>query len=123
VVQRQVTSTPLQALALLNDPQLAEASRFLAERMFKEGGSELEAQLKFLFRTLTGRAPKPAELAVLKRAYDEQHALFSAQQQEALKLLMVGEKASDPTIPPARLAAGAMVASALLNHDETVTRR
>lgn len=123
IVQRQVTSTPLQALALLNDPQLAEASRFLAERMFKEGGADLDAQLAFLFRTLTSRAARPAELAVLKKAYQEQHDIFSKQQQETLKLLMVGDKASDPAIPPAQLAAGAMVASALLNHDETITRR
>ena len=36
--KRQSTSTPLQALALLNDPQMVEAARFLGQRMLKEGG-------------------------------------------------------------------------------------
>src|SRR5262249_23389656 len=35
--RRQATSTPLQALALLNDPQTVEAARFLGQRTLKEG--------------------------------------------------------------------------------------
>ena len=39
VVRRQMSSTPLQALALLNDEMYIETSRKLAERMMKEGGA------------------------------------------------------------------------------------
>ena len=39
-VRRQSTSTPLQALALLNDPQIVEAARHLGQRMLKEGGRD-----------------------------------------------------------------------------------
>ena len=45
VVRRQTTSTPLQALVLLNDPQIVESSRWLAQRMFKEGKGLLPAKL------------------------------------------------------------------------------
>ena len=39
VVKRSLSSTPLQALALLNDETYIEASRKLAERMLLEGGA------------------------------------------------------------------------------------
>lgn len=123
IVQRQVTSTPLQSLALLNDPQLTEASRWLAERMFKQGGQQLPEQLAYLFRLLTSRAPKPSELALLEKAYAEQLAIFAARPRETLNLLLVGEKANDPAIPPAKIAAASVVASALLNYDDTIIRR
>ena len=123
IVRRQVTSTPLQSLVLLNDPQLVEASRFLAERMLKEGGATLDHQLAFLFRLLTTRAPSPEELTILRQMFAEQRALFASNPQEPLKLLTVGEKSSDPSLPPADLAAASVVASALLNFDAAIIRR
>jgi mono/diheme cytochrome c family protein len=123
IVRRQVTSTPLQSLILLNDPQLTEASRWLAERMFKNGGSTLDSRLSYLFRLLTSRSPKLAELGVLEKIYAEQHEIFAKNEQESVKLLTVGDKANDPSIPPIDLAAGSVVASALLNYDETSIKR
>jgi hypothetical protein len=123
IVQRQVTSTPLQSLILLNDPQFTEAARWLAERMFKRGGSSIQAQLSYLFRTLTGRIPKESEMLVLEKMYREQHELFARDQQETLKLLTVGEKANDPSIHPVDLAAASVVANALLNFDDVIIRR
>ncbi len=123
IVQRQVTSTPLQALARLNDPQLTEASRWLAERMLKEGGTTTRERLAFLFRLLTGREAKVRELETLLAMHAEQKALFAASQREALQLLTVGDKANDPGLDPVELAAGSVVASALLNFDETIIKR
>src|SRR5438034_6455792 len=59
LVKRQSTSTPLQALCLLNDTQMVEAARFVSERMFKEGGSALENQIHRAFRLVTSRHPTP----------------------------------------------------------------
>jgi hypothetical protein len=123
IVTRQATSTPLQALALLNDPQLAEASRFLAERAHKEGGSTVASRIGYMFRLLTSRNPKPAELEVLTNMFEEQRTLLSLDQQETTKFLTVGDKSNDPEIPPVELAATALVANALLNFDETVMKR
>ena len=123
IVTRQATSTPLQALVLLNDPQLAEASRFLAERACKEGGSSLPSRLSFLFRLLTSRNPKSPELQLLTKMYEEQREILTRDEQQAAKFLIVGDKANDPAIPPVELAATALVANALLNFDETVMKR
>ena len=64
-VRRRTTSTPLQALVLLNDPQYLEACRMLAERMIGEGGDTPAEQLTFGFRALTGRSPAPEEARLI----------------------------------------------------------
>jgi hypothetical protein len=123
VVRRQSTSTPLQALGLLNDTQIVEAARFVSERMLKEGGAALDDQIRWAFRLVTSRRPAPKELAVLKRLFQEQRELFAGDQQAAARLLAVGETPNDPTLPPVDLAAGTVLAEALLNYDEAVMRR
>ncbi|MBC7369430.1 MAG: DUF1553 domain-containing protein, partial [Undibacterium sp.] len=77
-VHRQSTSTPLQALALLNDVQIVEAARSIGQRMLREGGPDLPAQLAWTFRLVTGRAADPRELALLHALYAEQLATFTA---------------------------------------------
>jgi hypothetical protein len=123
IVRRQSTSTPLQALSLLNDTQIVEAARFVSERMLKEGGAALDDQIRWAFRLVTSRHPAPKELAVLKQLFQEQRELFADDQQAAAQLLAVGEAPNDPTLPPVDLAAGTVLAEALLNYDEAVMRR
>jgi hypothetical protein len=122
-VRRQATSTPLQALVLLNDPQQLEAARFLGARMLTETGAEPADQVAHGFRLLAGRAPTPAETGVLVRALAEQEAVFAEHPAEADALLAIGESRVTAPLPPTRLAAATMVASLLLNHDEVVFRR
>jgi len=123
IVRRQSTSTPLQALALLNDTQIVEAARQLGQRMLREGGPTLDDQLKWIFRSATGRSPTSKEKAVLRRLYTEQRELFSGSEEAATKFLAVGEVKSGPSVPAPDLCAGTVVALALLNHDEAVMRR
>ena len=123
VVRRQSTSTPLQALGLLNDTQIVEAARFVSERMLKEGGAALDERIRWAFRLVTSRHPAPKELALLKQLFEEQRELFAGDQQAAARLLAVGEEPNDPTIPPVDLAAGTVLAEALFNYDEAVMRR
>ncbi|HMJ91009.1 MAG TPA: DUF1553 domain-containing protein, partial [Candidatus Acidoferrum sp.] len=122
-VRRQSTSTPLQALALLNDVQLVEAARLLGQRMLKEGGADTDAQLDWLFRTATARHASPKEVVILKRLFAEQLDLFAADETSVKSFLAFGETKSDSALPPAKLAAATVVAEALLNHDATVTKR
>jgi hypothetical protein len=122
-VRRQSTSTPLQALALLNDTQVAEAARFVAQRMLAEGGATTDARIAWAFRVITGRTASDRELVVLKRLFAEQHELFLADPGSAAKLLEVGAKRNDTKYDRADLAAGTVLGIALFNHDSTVMRR
>ena len=122
-VRRQSTSTPLQALTLLNDPQIVEAARFVAQRMLKEGGETTDSQVAWAFRLITSRPPSVRETAILRQMYSEQRTDFAADLESAKKLLAVGEAKPDTAIVPADLAAGTVVALAILNHDDAVNRR
>jgi len=122
-VRRQSTSTPLQALTLLNDTQIVEAARLVAERMLKQGGSSLAEQVAWAFRLVTGRKPTPQENTLLEKLFSEQRELFSGDAEAAQKLLSVGETKNDPSLRQADLAAGTVLAEALLNHDECIMRR
>jgi hypothetical protein len=123
VVRRQTTSTPLQALALLNDPQIVESARFVAERLLREGGPTLEDRVSYAFRLVTGRRPTTREVGILVQLFKEQHDLYAAEPDMAAKLIAVGETKNNATLDPADLAAGTVLAKALLNHDEAIMRR
>jgi hypothetical protein len=122
VVRRSRTNTPLQALILMNDPTYVEASRKLAERMMKEGGATSEDRIAFAFKLATARSPREKETVVLKRVFDSQHARFTKDKAAAERLLKVGEAPRDDKLNAVEVAAWAMVANAVLNLDEVVTR-
>jgi hypothetical protein len=122
-VRRQSTSTPLQALALLNDVQIVEAARFIGQRMLKEGGATPADRLAWAFRLVTGRLADAKELALLGDLYTEQLATFTADPAATAAFLKFGDTPTDPTLPAPDLAASATVAQALLNFDESVMRR
>jgi hypothetical protein len=121
--RRQSTSTPLQALALLNDPQVVEAARFFGQRILAEGGATTAERAGWAFRTATGRHPSDKELSVLVKLFEEQRSAFAADPAAAAKLLAVGEAKADPKWDQVGLAAAAALGLAVLNHDEAVNRR
>jgi len=120
-VRRSRTNTPLQALVLMNDPTYVEASRKLAERMLTEAKTA-EERVAFAFRLATSRQPTDRERAVLLRLYEQQREAYRANPDLAKKLLAVGEAAANDQLDAVELAAWAMVASVVLNLDETITR-
>ena len=122
-VRRQSTSTPLQALALLNDPQIVEAARFLAARMIQEGGTTSTDRITWLMRTVTGRSVNEKELAIFGKLFEEQKAAFEKDPQAAEKLLAIGDTKPDPKLDKLDLAAATTLALAVLNHDGAVNRR
>ena len=122
VVRRSRTNTPLQALVLMNDPTYVEASRKLAERMMKEGGATIEERIAFAFKLATARSPRDKETGVLKRVFEAQRERFGKDNAAAEKLLKVGESPRDGKLNSVDVAAWAMVANAILNLDEVVTR-
>ena len=64
-VKRQKTSTPLQALVMLNDPQLIEASEHLAQDVLNEQSYDDEERIKTIFRKITSRFPDQDETMTL----------------------------------------------------------
>jgi mono/diheme cytochrome c family protein len=112
-VKRQSTSTPLQALARMNDPQIVEAARALAVATTDIGVA---------FRTILGRPANEKELAVLAKLMDTQKAKFTADANAAKAFLAVGDT-KHATDDPATLAARTVVVLTLLNHDEAVQCR
>ncbi|HEV7866047.1 MAG TPA: PSD1 and planctomycete cytochrome C domain-containing protein [Chthoniobacteraceae bacterium] len=122
VVSRERTNTPLQALVLLNDPTYVEAARLLAERMITEGGATPVERVRFAFRLTTARLPSEAEVSALLDLFEKQRSRYAPQPAEAAKLLSQGEHPRNAALDPAELAAWTLVASTLLNLDETVTK-
>ncbi|MBS0264551.1 MAG: PSD1 domain-containing protein [Planctomycetes bacterium] len=121
-VRRSRTNTPLQALNLLNDPTYVEAARFLAARMLTEVGPTLDTQLTQGYRLVLARAPQPRELAVLRAAYQRALTEFQADANAATELLQVGIRRTGTELNPARWGAMTVVASTILNLDETVMK-
>jgi mono/diheme cytochrome c family protein len=122
IVRRERTNTPLQALEMMNEPQFVEASRALAERGIKEGGTQPEERLAYVFRLATARRPDSKELAELTAAYRDHLALYTRDVAAARKLIRVGESKPDPKLDPGELAALTMVTNLILNLDEVINK-
>ena len=121
VVKRQKTNTPLQSLAMLNDPQFVEASRVLAQESIQKA-QRLEDQLNYIYRSLTSRKPKQNELEVLQEFYSKQYDSFMKSNDASAGWLEIGEKDvnySDRT----QLAALTVTASMVLNSDAAIMKR
>jgi hypothetical protein len=108
--ERAVTSTPLQALVLLNDPVYVEAARVLAQRILREGGSETGGRLAFGFRLCTSRKAGERELAALEGLLGRQLSRFAAAPAQAAKLVSAGVAPRDAGVSDPELAAWTVIA-------------
>ncbi|MDA0589586.1 MAG: DUF1553 domain-containing protein [Planctomycetota bacterium] len=122
-VKRERTSSPLQALVMMNGPQFVEAARALAQRLIQKHGENDEASIVDMFRLLTSRRPDETEMSVLREFFETTHQEFVENPNQAQELLKVGDLAVDTKLPPAKLAALAVVANTLFSFDECVMKR
>jgi hypothetical protein len=120
--RRQRTDTPLQALVTMNDVQWVEAARALAERVIHEAGPSPEDRIHRMGLILLAHAPPAPMAAVLEKSLDEMQKHYAANPKDARSLVSIGEKRVDGSIPAPELAAWTMVASEMLNLDETVNK-
>ena len=123
IVRRQVTDTPLQSLLLLNETQMIECARLIAERAIKESGETTPEQLDYAFRLLTSRHLTSKELPVWQGLYDEEYEKYSANPTGAKELLAVGEYPRDIHLELPKLAALTVVSNIMMNYDEVYTKR
>ena len=122
VLQRQRTNTPMQALVTLNDDQFVEAARHFAKRILTDGGKTFPEKLNFAFEWATGRPADQLRIDVLKEFYDEQAKAFRETPNKAEELLSVGESPRDAKLDPYEHATWTLLASMILNLDETLNR-
>ncbi len=120
-VRRDRTNTPLQALVTLNDPLFVEASRQLAGRALHEG-TKFDARLDAVSLRLLGRTFSKPERAVVRRTLDSALAIYQRDPAAAKIFLSVGDSPLDATLPAPELAAWTLVASQVMNLDESLTK-
>jgi cytochrome c553 len=121
-VKRQVSSSPMQSLALLNDPQMVEAARFVAARMMKEGGVTPETRIRYGFRLITGRQPSPKEQQSALALYREEEAAYRNEPAKRQSLLASGTGRVEG-LDELQLTAFSNLALALMNTDAFLTRK
>lgn len=120
--ERPRSNTPLQALALLNDPTYVESARAFAARIMKEGGADRASRIDFAFRTAVGRPATPGEVQLLTKLHAKHLAEYSADKTLAAAVLTNGEGAASADLDSAEVAAWTSVARVILNLHEVVTR-
>lgn len=119
-VKRLNTNTPLQALVMLNDPTVLEASRVLAAKLLQEN-TAVEAKVIKAFRLIVCRNPNEKEIKLLSAYYTDQLKVF-AQKSKAEKVLEVGEYPIPEKINKRDLAAMMEVMTTIYNLEETITK-
>ena len=122
IVRKDLTTTPLQALVLMNNKTFVEAARFLAERALRLRITEPHKRLEWVFHTVLSRNPTQDELEVLVADLNLYLNDFTKRPEDAKKLLMVGDKKADANLSASELAAYALVISTIFNLDEAITQ-
>ncbi|MEE3085520.1 MAG: DUF1553 domain-containing protein, partial [Bacteroidota bacterium] len=120
-VKRTLTSSPLQALLLLNDPQFIEAARVMAENSILSKEKSIDKKLSTLYREIIGRTIRDGELEILLRFYNEEKEKFSKNQSKAIAYLKTGEKPMNSDIEVVNMAALATVITGMMNTAEAIT--
>src|SRR5437879_13173595 len=106
----------------MNDVSFLEASRFVAQRMMKEGGSSAGARLDYGFRLVTGRTPSATERQILRDSLQYHLDYFSGKKDDVKAFLNQGEARADATRDERELAASTWFARLLWKLAESVTR-
>ena len=118
-VKRLRTNTPLQALVMLNDPTVLEASRVLAARLLQDNSVAKDKIIK-AFRLIMCRHPQENELTILTAYYND--GLKTIKKTDAEKLLSVGEYPLPASADKITLAAMMKVVDTIYNLEEAITK-
>ena len=110
VSRRIRTNTPLQALITLNDPVYLETSKALAERMAAEAPNSVEDAIQAGYKMALCRPPDRETVDILLDLYNNADSEFK------------GELMSSADYQEIKMDAMTVVASAIMNLDEFVTK-
>ena len=119
-VKPRRTNTPLQALTLLNDLTILEASRELARTAIQEK-TTLPDRMDLIARRILSRSLDNRERMILEREFQTSRAHYRKQPEDAFNLLNIGQPPNKSDVPPDELAAYMVIASMVFNLDEAIT--
>jgi hypothetical protein len=119
---RARSSTPVQALTMLNDPTFVEAARMFAARILREGGYSEEDRLQWAYRQVFSRHPEHSIASELKGVYRSHREHYRQSPQLAHGLVSTGQAPVAADLQVAELAAWTSVARVLFNLHETIMR-
>jgi len=120
-VRRLHTNTPLQALIMMNDPTVLEASRVLAQRLVGEEKDQ-QKRISTAFRKIICRNPTTKEQQILANYYQEQLSGFASGKLNAKQTLKVGEFPISTNVDMNQSAALMKVISTIYNLEEAITK-
>ena len=120
VVKRRRSNTPLQALTQLNDQRVMEASAALAQRILGEGSDDDASRMAFAFQLCATRPPDSVELDALLSFYHKQRARLQSGELDVAAI--TGNATTEDNNWLKDLAAWSMVARALFNLDEVISK-
>ncbi|MBL7857132.1 MAG: PSD1 domain-containing protein [Cyclobacteriaceae bacterium] len=120
-VKRLRTNTPLQALVMMNDPMVVEASRVLAERLMNENSSA-EEKIAKAFRLILCRKAQTKELGILTDYFEKESKFLSTNISSAEKLIATGEYLHETVEDKISLAALIEVVITIYNMEETIAK-
>ncbi len=120
--KRTSTNTPLQALNMLNDPTVLEASRVLAENLTCEP-TNIEEKIERAFESILVRKPTKFEKNKLLSYCEQQQGVFRDDPDLLSATLNTGEYAH-PETEYDKVQAGALMKTILIlyNLEETITK-
>ena len=116
------TNTPLQALNRMNDAAYMETSVALADRALRESGEGRDERLGHIFRLATARLPSQAEAAILTSGFGYHLDRFRTSPDAARTMLGERPMPAPASVTAPEMAAYSMMASLVLNLDETITK-
>lgn len=121
--KREVTTSPLQSLALMNNDAVLGWSQSLAGRIINEVGPDEKAQIEKLYQILFARAPSDAEREVLRSFLDSHEQVVKEKTAEGKFAVSIptGLK-EDRKIDPIRSAAFVDLVHTVANSNEFIYR-
>jgi hypothetical protein len=120
-VGRLRTNTPLQALVMLNDPQVLEASRVLAQRLLNQKLTD-DQRIEAAFRKILCRKPTAKEKMLLMEYHQKELARYKADKERAKRFVQIGEFPIEGNPDPSAHAALMQLIHTFYNLEETSTK-
>ncbi len=120
-VRRLNTNTPLQALVMLNDPHVLEASRVLAEQLMQQQNST-EEKVAEAFRRIICRPMRAKEKKLLLEYFETEQKYFKEKEHAAERLIDIGEHQKAKVNDIVTLTALMQVVHTIYNMEEAIMK-